>query len=74
MEKKPAKKKIAPASRKAKSHPGRGGLKVSLWPLKPDHAMTLFLRTKPEDVKRQERAENRAKGRRPKPKAKDGSK
>jgi hypothetical protein len=56
------KKKIPTANKPTKSHPGRGGLKVSLWPLKPDHALSLMLRVKPEDVKKQKQAEKRQKG------------
>jgi hypothetical protein len=37
---------------KKKSHPGRRGLRVSLYPLKPDEALRAVLQIKSEDVRR----------------------
>jgi hypothetical protein len=53
------------AAKPKKSHPGRGGMKVSLSPLTPDQALAGLLRVKPEDVKRLEAPE---KARKPKKK------
>ena len=38
--------------KKPKSHPGRKGMAVSLYPLKPDDALRAVLQIKPEDVRR----------------------
>lgn len=48
------------AGKSKKSHPGRGGMRVSLAPLTPDQALAGLLRVKPEDVKRLEAAEKAA--------------
>ncbi|MGA3068292.1 MAG: hypothetical protein ABSF29_15715 [Tepidisphaeraceae bacterium] len=53
------------AGKSKKSHPGRGGMRVSLAPLTPDQALAGLLRVKPEDLKRLEAAE---KARKPKKK------
>jgi hypothetical protein len=45
------------AGKSKKSHPGRGGMRVSLAPLTSDQALAGLLRVKPEDVKRLEAAE-----------------
>jgi len=44
-----------------KSHPGRGGIAVSLAPLTPDQALAAALRVKPADLKKLEEAEKIAK-------------
>lgn len=46
-----------------KTHPGRGGIAVSLTPLTPDQALAAALRVKPADVKKLEEAEKNAKRR-----------
>ena len=47
----------------AKKHPGRGGHKLSLYPLTPDQATAALLRVKLADVKKLEAEEAQAKGR-----------
>ena len=37
-------------AKKGKSHPGRGGNNVSLYPLTPDQALTALLNVDPKDV------------------------
>ena len=49
--------------KKKKSHPGRGGHKLSLYPLTPDQATAALLRVKLADVKKLEAEEAQAKGR-----------
>lgn len=46
-----------------KTHPGRGGIAVSLAPLTPDQALAAALRVKPADMKKLEEAEKNAKRR-----------
>jgi hypothetical protein len=50
------------ANRTRKSHPGRGGLKVSVAPLTADQALAAALRVKPADLKRVEQAEAKRNG------------
>jgi len=52
------------ANRPTKSHPGHGGLKASLYPLRADQALAAALRVNPEDVKRLEQLEKRKNGNR----------
>ncbi|MGA2180836.1 MAG: hypothetical protein ABSH15_14805 [Verrucomicrobiota bacterium] len=44
-----------------KTHPGRGGIAVSLAPLTPDQALAAALRVKPADLKKLEEAEKKNK-------------
>lgn len=44
-----------------RTHPGRGGIAVSLAPLTPDQALAAALRVKPADVKKLEETERKRK-------------
>lgn len=52
------------ANQTRKSHPGRGGLRVSVSPLTGDQALAAALRVRPADLKRAEQAEKQRNGKR----------